>query len=816
MSADTLQRTESSAPAPTPRSRARRRSGSARVHLAAGLATVAAVLAATASIHGVISDWGWMLQVGVVVLGIVLSTTVVRYLSPARYLPTAAGILTAVLILTVLFFANTAVLGFIPTGSTVRALLRVWAQANAEMGSQVPPVATTGVITFSVCLWAAVITLAVDTLAFAIRAPALAGIPLAMLVAIAALFEPHGAGIVPVALTILGFLLILAAERSLSTSTRAGVPRALEIANPTEPSARFSAGARRSGVLIQGGLILAGSMVALLVLPILIPGFSKGMLSEGTRPSWGQQATNIDPLISLGNDLRSRSSGTVLHYFTDSTEPVYLRTSVIGNLTAERWEPDAAAYRVPATESLMTLTFPGAFEASEPTFTRVITDSYRGVWMPLPANAITLNGLDESWRWSAENGTLRAAENYTPAAADITVMSVNPKITARGLSELSGSFPDGYFSEVDGQYLDLPADAPASLASATAEAIKDADQDAYSQSVAIQDYLRSRAFSYSEQTPVRDGYDGSGMEVIDAFLREKSGYCVHFASTMALMARELGIPSRLVTGYAPGTATGEVISGQNQSELAEFTVSSRNAHAWPELYLPGAGWVAFEPTPGRGVPPEYAPAPTVPTASNGEDPELSTSRGAASSSTQSSSSSGAALGAPGTGEDSSPVSAAPLLILLGLVMLGALPWTLRRIQRANRLTRVRRTGEAVLSYGKESGAAAAWAELVAMGLDHSLPMRQDEAVGHYARRLAQLIPAQTSELEFLASAYERLRYAPVGAPGPTEDELLSALATLKHALAARGDMGQRIRRALWPASLFAPRPLEPAGYASRS
>ena len=80
--------------------------------------------------------------------------------------------------------------------------------------------------------------------------------------------------------------------------------------------------------------------------------------------------------------------------------------------------------------------------------------------------------------------------------------------------------------------------------------------DPYDQAVAIQDYLRSSAFSYSEKTPVEDGYDGSGMEVIDAFLQEKAGYCVHFASTMALMARELGIPSRLVTGYSPGTPTG--------------------------------------------------------------------------------------------------------------------------------------------------------------------------------------------------------------------------------------------------------------------
>ena len=63
---------------------------------------------------------------------------------------------------------------------------------------------------------------------------------------------------------------------------------------------------------------IAGALAALLVLPVAVPGFSKGMLAEGTRPSWGRLATNIDPMIALGNDLRNRSSGTVLRYFTDS------------------------------------------------------------------------------------------------------------------------------------------------------------------------------------------------------------------------------------------------------------------------------------------------------------------------------------------------------------------------------------------------------------------------------------------------------------------------------------------------------------------
>ncbi|WP_411732536.1 DUF3488 and DUF4129 domain-containing transglutaminase family protein [Paeniglutamicibacter sp.] len=813
MSTTTLPRTRS--PQTPPPARAPKTPASRVPEAAfAALSTLVAMLGATASLHGVVGDWGWMLQVSVAVALIVLATNVVRCLSARRYLGTLAGAVVAVLALTVLFFSNTAWLGILPTGSTYRALLKVWAMANEEMGSQVPPVQSTGVIVFSICVWAAVAALAVDALAFEIRAAALAGIPLALLLSIASLFEAHGAGIVTVSVTAVGYLLILAASRWLSTGTRSGKRRAVELADPQQASGgRASPGPQPRGALLQGAALLGGALIALLVLPAAVPGFSKGMLTEGTRPSWGRLATNIDPMIALGNDLRNRSSGTVLRYFTDAQSPTYLRTSVIGQLAADRWLPDPAVYRVPATENLVTRAFPSAFESAQPAFTRVITDKYRGAWMPLPGNAITLNGLGGNWGWSPDTGTLLAAEDQTPAAADYSVMSVNPEITARMLADLSSSIPRGFFAEVDPQYLQLPEDVPESLAQATATAVGNAGSDPYDQAVAIQDYLRSSAFSYSEQTPVQDGYDGSGMDVIDAFLTQKAGYCVHFASTMALMARELGIPSRLVTGYAPGTPTGVSIAGQNGVELSEFTVNSRNAHAWPELYFPGAGWVAFEPTPGRGIPPAYAPALPAPGASSALDPNPSNPTNSAATSASTEASSGAPGPAPGGVPGAGTPVAGVLQLALIAVLTGGIPWLARRIQRTSRLSRIRQPGSGDARYGHETGPAAAWSELVALGLDHSWPMRQDESAGDYSWRLARTFPGAAPSLHQLADAYERLRYAP-GAGHGDPAALEAALRDVRHHLGAPLGSGERLGRSLWPRSLFAPRPLAPAGYAS--
>lgn len=82
---------------------------------------------------------------------------------------------------------------------------------------------------------------------------------------------------------------------------------------------------------------------------------------------------------------------------------------------------------------------------------------------------------------------------------------------------------------------------------------------------------------------------GSAGEFLDYFLIEsREGYCTHFATAFALLARTQGIPSRYVQGFCV------------PMEKGETPVYSDMAHAWPEIYLDGVGWIPFEPTPGYG------------------------------------------------------------------------------------------------------------------------------------------------------------------------------------------------------------------------
>jgi transglutaminase-like putative cysteine protease len=67
----------------------------------------------------------------------------------------------------------------------------------------------------------------------------------------------------------------------------------------------------------------------------------------------------------------------------------------------------------------------------------------------------------------------------------------------------------------------------------------------------------------------------------------QQGFCDYYASALAVMARTLGIPSRIATGYA---------QGQFDADLNAYEVRQNNAHTWPEIYFPRYGWIQFEPT----------------------------------------------------------------------------------------------------------------------------------------------------------------------------------------------------------------------------
>jgi hypothetical protein len=115
------------------------------------------------------------------------------------------------------------------------------------------------------------------------------------------------------------------------------------------------------------------------------------------------------------------------------------------------------------------------------------------------------------------------------------------------------------------------------------------------QVLALQDWFigPEGGFEYDVEVPPLE----DDRALIDFVLEERVGHCVYFASAMAVMLRETGIPARVAVGFLPGRLS----SAAGEDGLAQFTVSSDDAHAWVEVLFPAYGWLAFEPTPRAGL-----------------------------------------------------------------------------------------------------------------------------------------------------------------------------------------------------------------------
>ena len=114
-----------------------------------------------------------------------------------------------------------------------------------------------------------------------------------------------------------------------------------------------------------------------------------------------------------------------------------------------------------------------------------------------------------------------------------------------------------------------------------AQEVAGSHDNPYDKARALESFLRQYPYSLEVSSPP------PGRDPVDYFLFDlQTGYCDYYASAMAVMARSLGLPARLATGYL----------AQPADENGIQTIYQINAHAWPEIYFAGYGWVEFEPT----------------------------------------------------------------------------------------------------------------------------------------------------------------------------------------------------------------------------
>ncbi|HEY7524540.1 MAG TPA: transglutaminase domain-containing protein [Candidatus Limnocylindrales bacterium] len=115
-------------------------------------------------------------------------------------------------------------------------------------------------------------------------------------------------------------------------------------------------------------------------------------------------------------------------------------------------------------------------------------------------------------------------------------------------------------------------------------------RDPYDMARTMERFLRSNRFQYDTDVTAELASCGN-RNIVDCFAITKRGFCQYYASTMAVLLREEGIPTRMVQGFLPGD--------RNVTTGVEVVANSK-AHAWVEVYFPGYGWVRFDPT-GGGI-----------------------------------------------------------------------------------------------------------------------------------------------------------------------------------------------------------------------
>jgi hypothetical protein len=189
-------------------------------------------------------------------------------------------------------------------------------------------------------------------------------------------------------------------------------------------------------------------------------------------------------------------------------------------------------------------------------------------------------------------------DNSTTVGLDYTASYLDIEPTAQQLADAPAPV------SVSSQYLYLPKSLPPMIV-ATANQVGGTGTTPYEKAVRLQSWFQTGGhFHYSVTAPSTKNDSGSSSAIVD-FLQQKKGYCVHFASAMAVMARALYIPARVAVGFLPG----------KQQADGWRVISSHDAHAWPELYFEGVGWVRFEPTPRDDGVAATQPSWSVPTKS---------------------------------------------------------------------------------------------------------------------------------------------------------------------------------------------------------
>ncbi|WP_234659241.1 transglutaminase family protein [Agromyces marinus] len=706
--------------------------------LALSAVSLLLVLVATTALGPLISGSAWWWAGAVVAVAVIGGGAALRSIRTPPSLVPPLELVAALLALTLLFGGGTALAFIVPTPDTLAAFGALAEGAQRTIEQQSVPALPVPALVFAIAVGVGLVAALTDFLVQTVRVPALAAAPALVPVLVPGLFLKDGADTTAIVFTALAYLLLLRID--------VRVRRASELLHESEGEDAPVVRAPKRAPLVStfgGSIALAAvGVVAASVIAAATPSVSTSFLVGSGGPGT-LFARGVSPYVDLGRDLRRPDPVPAFSYVSPEGARPYFTLLTVERLEGQVWSATERA--VDGANTLATMPGPDGLADAVPAESKQVAvrvEQVRTAWLPLPYPSVQVEGVEGSWFWDRGTLNVRSVDATTLGQEyRLSHLDVDPTV-----AQLRGApaAPGGAVAE---ETRSLPEDLPPIIGETAAEVTAGA-LTRYDAAVAIQRYLRSSAFEYSETAPAASGYDGAGFEAIGAFLEQRAGYCVHFASTMAVLAREVGIPSRISIGYTSGNPGDRRIDGDVVIE-----VDSHDLHAWPELYFEGVGWVPFEPTPGRGSVPDYTRPnagdltpgiiPTAPSTSPGATgrPEGDPDR---------------ALGSDAAAAQAGPAWVPVTVIGLVVVLLLLVPAGSRAVVRAGRRSRIR---------SGVQPADAAWREVVATAGDLGLPVDERSTVRTVVAGLAAgaafADPGARAALDRIRDDVERERYGRV-------------------------------------------------------
>lgn len=765
------------------------------------VAAIATVLA-SAPLAPIFESWTWLFGAVLAVAAVAGAAAIARSLRVSPWLDFPIMLVALLLALTWRFRSGDEFLGLLPTASTFRHFGVLLDQLASDVRSNAIPVPDLDSLHFVVALGVGMVAILIDLCTVELRRPALAGLPMLAIysVPVAVMF-----GDVPAytfAIGVVGYLWLLGAD-NIDRVRRFG--------------RRFTGDGRDVDVWEPSPLAAAGRRLALigvaaaLVLPLVVPGFSTNLIDrfgpgfrgDTVEGDGGSGAVNL--FASLNGLLNRDEIVDLVEVTTSDPAPHYLRIGVADVIRAEGFDYRRPRGR-PVDEGMDRVAGRSGVELARHQAEVHVTANYEQGRLPSYPLVQSVSGLDDDWRYDAAQQVIFGDGNS--AEQEYAFSYARPVYDPDAL-RAAPPLPEHHDLR---RYAEIPAPLQEQQVTDLVADLTEGLDNPYDQVRAILAYFRTdNGFRYSLET----GNETTGSAIVDFLIVNKRGYCVQFATAMAWMVRELGLPSRVAIGFT---------SGSRRTE-GSFTLTNHNAHAWPEVYFEGFGWVPFEPTPsssvGGSVTPDWAPDPNRP-----DDPDQAPSASPGTGATgdpddpfQDRLPEGELPigGAAGTDETGSPL---PGLIAAGVVLLVVLLATpaLSRLRlRRIRLRRTRATGTpradtpppgpvlgAVTVTGtgspERTQAHAAWDELIDTMVDFRIPLDPAETPRVTAARLAKRCYLETDSkagATRLGHAEERARYARTPVP---PDGLLEALRLVRRAVSASAARSTRLRAALLPPS----------------